>query len=155
MLLLLLPLDCLTMPAATAHRSACLTSLPACPNYCAERLYKKHVESVAFSGHGAVPGRVLENAGPEPLPANAAMALAVVPGMRQRERMAQDARISAKEADDVLEVVRQQAYAMRRWIISAQPSQLHGLIRIYCYVRTPDTATLRRAVPPGSMRFRG
>ena len=101
------------------------------------------------------PGRLLENAGPEPLPANVAMALAVVPGMRHRERMAQDARLSAKEADDVLEVVRQQAYAMRRWIISAQPSQLHVIIRIYCYVRTDGTAILRRAVPPGSIGFWG
>ena len=101
-----------------------------------------------------MPGGLLEVAGPEPLPAKLAMSLAVGPGMQQRENLAQDLRLSAKEADDVLEVVRQQAYAMRRWIVSAHPSQLHGLIRIYCYVRTDRTAILRFDMQAKSRKLR-
>lgn len=74
---------------------------------------------------------------PLPLPSSLTNRLILRPAMAVRESIARDGRSQSKKSDEVLHTVRQQLYSFRRWILSAQPQQLRGLIRTYCFVSPP------------------
>lgn len=62
-------------------------------------------------------------------------AVSVSPILRDLEAAARDARIHAKSVDDILQLVRQQVFDFRRWILSTAPGHLHAMIRADIYVR--------------------
>ena len=60
--------------------------------------------------------------------------LATGPYMHAQESRTRDYRVATKETDDVLSLIRDQVYAFRRWIISADTQQLHSMLQTFCYV---------------------
>ena len=63
-------------------------------------------------------------------------AVSTGPILRDFEAAARDARHYAKSVDDVLQLVRQQVFDFRRWILSTEPQSLHAMIRANAYVST-------------------
>ena len=63
-------------------------------------------------------------------------AVSTGPILRDFEAAARDARHYAKSVDDVLQLVRQQVFDFRRWILSTTPQSLHAMIRANAYVRS-------------------
>ena len=61
-------------------------------------------------------------------------AVSTTPILRDFEAAARDARNYAKSVDDVLQLVRQQVFDFRRWILSTEPESLHAMIRANAYV---------------------
>ena len=62
-------------------------------------------------------------------------AISVSPILRDYEAQARDARHHAKSVDDVLQLVRQQVFDSRRWILSCGGRSLHAMIQANIYVR--------------------
>ena len=65
-------------------------------------------------------------------------AISVKPILRDYEATARDARHYAKQVDDILQLVRQQVFDFRRWILSTEGQNLHAMIQANIYVGSPS-----------------
>ncbi len=71
-------------------------------------------------------------------------AVSTGPILRDFEAAARDARHYAKSVDDILQLVRQQVFDFRRWILSTEAQSLHAMIRANAYVSSWSLLALTR-----------
>ena len=81
------------------------------------------------------------------------LAIPVQQALKALELQERGARSATKAADDVLDVFRQQTFAMRRWIVGADSRALHKMMQSFFYVsdrRVPHLTALGRLYAPNA-----
>lgn len=60
--------------------------------------------------------------------------ISIAPILRDYEASARDARHYVKQVDEILQLVRQQVFDFRRWILSTDAQNVHAMIQANIYV---------------------